>query len=242
MRRLWLLLASGLLLVATAEAQEQAGAEEDEGPWSGEISFGYLATRGNAENTNLNTSFGIGYATGNWKHRFEALMLHATESKVTTAEAYEAGWRSERTLTEPNFLFGALNWRHNRFSGYPEQNSATVGYGRRVLDTGVHTLNLDVGGGYRRSERSDGVLESDFIVSGGLDYKWQFSETAEFTQVFGVEWGQNNTYVESVSAVAAQLIGELALVASYTIKYNSDVLPGTENTDTWTAISLEYRF
>jgi putative salt-induced outer membrane protein YdiY len=42
--------------------------------------------------------------------------------------------------------------------------------------------------------------------------------------------------------VGAQLIGNLALVASYIIKYNSDVLPGTLNTDTWTAISLEYRF
>jgi len=230
-----------LFLVSGAHAQQEEAAE-DEGPWSGEVSLGYLATRGNSENTNLNTSFSVGYATGKWRHVFNALALHATVEQATTAEAYEAGWRSERTLTEPNFLFGALNWRNNRFSGYPVQNSATAGYGRRVLDTGVHTLNLDVGGGGRRSERSDGVIETDFIVSGGLDYKWQFSETAEFTQVFGIEYGQSNTYMESISAVGAQLIGNLALVASYTIKYNSDVLPDSVNTDTWTAISLEYRF
>jgi putative salt-induced outer membrane protein len=231
-----------LLLAFAAQAQEEAGAAADEGPWSGEVSFGYLATRGNADNTNLNTSFGVGYATGKWQHSLSALALHATESKATTAEAYEVGLRSERTLTEPNFLFGALNWRKNRFSGYPEQNSAIVGYGRRVLHTGVHMLNLDVGAGARRSERSDAVIENDFILSGGLGYKWQFSETAEFTQTLGIEYGQNNTYMESISAVGAQLIGNLALVASYTIKYNSDVLPGTVNTDTWTAISLEYRF
>ena len=232
----------GLTLVFAAHAQEEAGAEEPEGPWSGEVSFGYLATRGNAENTNLNTSFDIGYEIGKWRHSVDALALHATESRATTAEAYELGWRSERTLTEPNFLHGGVTWRKNRFSGYPIQNSAIVGYGRRVLDTGVHTLNLDVGAGGRRSERSDGVIENDLILSGGLDYKWQFSETAEFTQVIGLEYGENNTYLESESAVGAQLIGNLALVASYTIKYNSDVLPGTLNTDTWTAISLEYRF
>jgi len=31
-------------------------------------------------------------------------------------------------------------------------------------------------------------------------------------------------------------------VASYTIRRNSDVLPGTEETDTRTAVSLEYAF
>jgi putative salt-induced outer membrane protein len=51
-----------------------------------------------------------------------------------------------------------------------------------------------------------------------------------------------NTYLESVSAVTARLVGQLALVASYTVKNNSDVPVGTENTDTFSAIALEYRF
>jgi putative salt-induced outer membrane protein len=38
------------------------------------------------------------------------------------------------------------------------------------------------------------------------------------------------------------IVGELALVLSYTIKNNSDVPAGVEETDTFTAISLEYAF
>jgi putative salt-induced outer membrane protein YdiY len=34
----------------------------------------------------------------------------------------------------------------------------------------------------------------------------------------------------------------LALVASYTVKHNTEVLPLTEKTDTYTALSLEYVF
>ena len=41
--------------------------------------------------------------------------------------------------------------------------------------------------------------------------------------------------------MSAKLLGDLALVASYTIKNNSDVPPLTEKTDTYTALSLEYR-
>jgi hypothetical protein len=45
-----------------------------------------------------------------------------------------------------------------------------------------------------------------------------------------------------VSAIKARLVGNLALVASYTLKRNSDVLPEIEETDTFTALSLEYAF
>ncbi len=67
-------------------------------------------------------------------------------------------------------------------------------------------------------------------------------ETAEFRQDLTVEAGGENTYTQSVTAISAKLLGELALVASYTIKNNSDVPPLTEKTDTYTALSLEYLF
>ena len=57
-----------------------------------------------------------------------------------------------------------------------------------------------------------------------------------------MEAGKSNTYAESVTAISAKLLGDLALVASYTIRNNSDVPPLTEKTDTFTALSLEYVF
>jgi hypothetical protein len=35
-------------------------------------------------------------------------------------------------------------------------------------------------------------------------------------------------------------VGNLALVASYTVKHTTEVLPLTEKTDTYTALLLEY--
>jgi len=48
--------------------------------------------------------------------------------------------------------------------------------------------------------------------------------------------------VESVSAVRANLVGDFALVVSYTIKHNTDVPPTSENTDKLSAVSIEYKF
>lgn len=233
----WLLVFVGIFAASLANAQ---AAETD--PWSGNVQLGYLATSGNTENSNLNAGFEIGYSAGKWTHSVAAFAINASEANATTAEAYELGWKSERDLSEVDFLFGRLNWRKDRFSGYPTQFSQSVGYGRRLIDTTAHKLNAEIGGGARQADRADGTTENDLIVRAGLDYQWQFSETAAFTQDFSVESGQDNTYMESISAISARLIGELAIVASFTVKNNSDVPAGTEKTDTYSAVSLKYQF
>jgi putative salt-induced outer membrane protein len=217
-------------------------AEEQEGPWSGKATLGYLATSGNTENSNLNSGFALGYTTGDWSHLAELHAINATESEVTTAEAYELGWKSEWNMSEKSFLFGRLKWRKDRFSGYDTQFSQTIGYGHRLLNTDEHKLNVEAGVGARQSDLADGTTEEEMIFRGGLQYKWHFSETADFRQEFAVEAGSDNTYGESITALSAKLMGNLALVASYTIKNNSDVPPLTEKTDTYTALSLEYVF
>lgn len=226
-------------LLAHEVEEEETGPES---PWSGKARLGYLATSGNTDNTNLAGAFEISYSAEKWAHFFDATTIKASESNTTTAEAYSAGWKSERTLSEVNFLFGRLDWRKDRFSGYDTQFSQTVGYGHRLIDNDKHSLNGELGFGARQSELADGRSESETILTGGLYYKWAISENAEFTQDLLVEVGNENTFSQSKTAVSATLAGNLALVASYTIKNNSEVPPGTEKTDTFTALSLEYSF
>jgi putative salt-induced outer membrane protein len=215
---------------------------EDEGPWAGKVNLGYLATSGNTENSTMNSGFEISYTTGKWTHFAEAFAIKASESEITSAEAYDLGWKSERQLSDKDFLFGRLQWRKDRFGGYAAQFSQTLGYGRRIIDNDVHKLNGELGAGARQSELQDGATGDEAIFRGGLYYTWQFSETAQFRQDLTAEIGDKNTYSESVTALSAKLVGDLALVASFTIKNNSDVPPLTEKADTYTALSLEYTF
>lgn len=225
-------------LAAPVAAQQQ----EDGGPWSGKATLGYLATSGNTENSNLNTGFEVSYAANAWTHRLRALAINATENEVTTAEAYEVGWKSELALSEANYIFGRVVWRKDRFSSYDQQMSESIGYGRRLIDTDRHKLNAEIGAGARQSDLVDGTQEDEVILRSGLDYVWAFSENAQFSQDVGVEAGDTNTYIESITALKSQLLGQLALVASYTVKHNTEVVPGSEKTDTFSALSLEYAF
>jgi putative salt-induced outer membrane protein len=230
---------AALISPLTSFAQD---AEEDASPWAGKATLGYLATSGNTENSTLNTGFEVGYTSGKWAHSLTAAAISASENEENTAEAYDLGWKSERKITDQDFLFGRLQWRKDNFGAYDTQFSQTLGYGRRLINNDKHKLNIELGVGARQSEPQFGRDENETIFTAGAYYRWQFSETAEFRQGLKAESGSANTYSESVTAISAKLMGDLALVASYTIKNNSDVPPLTEKTDTYTALSLEYVF
>ena len=216
--------------------------EEEEGPWSGKASLGYLATSGNTENTSLNSAFEIAYVKSRWEHILNQKAVEASSDESTTAEAYEAAWKSEYNLNDTDYLFARLQWRKDRFSGYDTQFSQSVGYGRRILKTERHELNAEIGLGALQSDLADGTSEDQVIARGGVDYLFVINENTEFTQDVIVESGEDNTYIESISAVKTSLVGNLALVASFTIKNNSSVPEGSKERDTFTALSLEYVF
>lgn len=239
-----LVLVSGLVLALPVHAQQPSAASGPPAadPWLFKATLGYLATSGNTDSSSLNSGFTVEYASGRWHHALEGRAIKSSEEEQTTAEAYALGWKTEYNWTEHDYLFARADWRKDRFSGYDQQLSETIGYGRRLIDTGTHVLNAEVGAGARQSDLADGTSEDEAILRAGLDYTWQFSETARFTQVLAVESGSDNTFLESVSAVTASLVERLALVASYTIRNNSTVPLGRENTDRFTALSLEYSF
>ncbi len=231
-----------MIAALVAPASLVAQQSEPQSPWSGKATLGYLATSGNTENSTLNTGFELGYKTGKWAHLVMASAVNASEDDSTTAEAYDLGWKSERNFTDNDFLFGRLDWRKDRFGGFDTQFSQTVGYGRRLIDADKHKLNAEIGAGARQSETQLGVTEDETVFRGGIDYKWLISETSQFRQDVTAEGGADNTYIESVTALSARVFGDVALVASYTIKHNTDVAPTLEETDTYTALSLEYSF
>jgi putative salt-induced outer membrane protein len=141
-----------------------------------------------------------------------------------------------------DYLFFSGDWRQDEFSGYDKQVTEAVGYGRRLIDTARHTLALEGGLGAKQSDLVTGEELDEGIVRGGLDYLLRISETSEFSQKLLLEQGDDNRYTESTSALKTRIVGNLALVLSYVIKNNSDVPVGIEETDTFTALSLEYGF
>lgn len=226
-----------LIVAGPALAQEEA-----EGPWSGKVGLGYLATSGNSDNTALNAVFEVGFASGRWRHDFNALALGNVADDETTAERYKLGYKAQYDFSEFNYLFGLLGWEKDRFSGVEEQTTEAIGYGRRIINNEKHVLNAEIGVGARQLDFADGTSESGVVGRAAMDYAWTISDTAQFTQTVAIESGSENTYAETVSALSATIVGNIAVSLSYTIKHNTDAPPGFEETDTFTAVNLDYAF
>lgn len=217
-------------------------ADEDAGPWSGTARLGYLSTSGNTDTDNVNARFELGYAPGRWKHSGFAAGIGAREEDRTTAEAYELGARTTYDFNEFDYLFAQASWRKDKFSGYDQQISESVGYGRRLINTQRQHLNVEIGAGARQAKLRDGASRNEAILRFGSDYEYRFNDFAAFNVDLAVESGSDNTFSEAVAAVRTQLLGRLALVVSYTVRNNSSVPVGTSRTDTYSALSLEYKF
>lgn len=215
---------------------------EPEDRFAGRVQLGYLAASGNSETVNSNGKLLFGWELVDWRHSVAAAAIYSEDDEETTAENYRFGYKADRKLDEQNYLFGTVNWEKDEFSGFENRLTEAVGYGRRVFDTEQHTLDLEIGVGARQTDLTTGEERDETIGRLAGDYLWQFGEYSDFSQSLVVESGEENTYIESVSSITAQLLGELDLVVSYTIKRNSEVPAGLENTDSYTSVNVQYTF
>lgn len=239
-----------LWLVVPAAFGADAG-DEEKGPWSGRLVLGYLATSGNTDNTSANLEAGLNWDGQRWHHVLSGRATGQSQENDTTAEAYKATYEAKFDLSERTYLFALADYNKNRFTSYPEQTFEFVGIGRRFIKTDRHELNAQAGVGASQSDLQELLPDGTRVPAGSVDefnwrasgkYKWKISDNARFEQSLSVNSGSSNTFTESVTELGANIYGALALVISYKIQNNSDVRPGTEKTDTFAAVSLEYAF
>lgn len=238
MRKFVFALAALVGVAGTAHAADA----EDTGPWSGNVAAGFVKSTGNTEDTTGNFDLDVAYTIKPWEHTLKGRAYGSSDEQGTTAESYALGWKSTYDFNEFNYTFGALDWNKDRFAGFTRQTFATVGYGRRILNNETFVLNAEVGVGYAKQKPAVGETEDGASGTLGGDFTWNFSDTASFEQTLYVFFTSDNNFWESVSKVRTTLTGALGLAVSYTVKQNSDVPPGTDKTDTLTAISLDYAF
>lgn len=236
----------GLLLMAPAFG---AVAADPQPPWSGEASAGVVVTTGNSESSTANAKGEVVYASERWRNTFNAAALRSVQADaltgddVVTAERYAVGNKTDFNFSDRDYAFLALEFEKDLIGPVRERTSETVGYGRKILAGPAHLLEAELGAGARQTEaQGTGEKFNDAIGRGRLAYKWNFSETSHFGETIKVESGDSNTTSESVTELRLSLVGKLFALASYTVRSNSDVPPGTKKTDTITTFSLGWSF
>lgn len=230
----------------------------------GQFELGVIATSGNTETQSYKGKLDVKQDLENWRNQFILEGLYKrdqveiddgsgeiTKEDRTTAEKYFGSAQGDYKLNaEYASFFMYAEYESNRFSGFDFQYTVAAGYSNRLFTTDNSHLTYDIGPGYTvdQPEEIDGVeqeSEENVVLRVAIKYEYQISENAKFTQNVSSNYStddEKNTKTKSVTALTAQLNSSLALRASYTVDYNSEVPAGREHADTETAITVVYSF
>jgi len=211
--------------------------------FSGNGELGLLLASGNSETETFNSALNLTWENGPWLNESTASFVYGRDDGETNSNRFVASNRTKYDFSERRYAFGALRYDRDRFSAYSYQGTISLGAGYRLIDNERHRLNLEAGPGFRVAERRvDNEKENEAILRGLADYAWTISDNAELTNRLLVEAGADNTFAENALAVSVAINTRLALKAGVSVRHNTEVDAGRENTDTLTTVNLVYNF
>jgi putative salt-induced outer membrane protein len=231
---------TGIVAIAVLGGLASGTAAAD---WSGKGTFGGVLARGNTDTETINLNVDVENKLDRWTHKAGASMLRTVTDDITSADRWELRGESQYSLTERSYLFGALRYEDDAFTDYSYQATATGGYGYHFIMTDTTKFEGQIGAGYRQTElRLTGEQEDDIIARGALNFEHKLTGTALIYDRFLVESGSDNTFVQNQLGIEVKINDTFALGLDYAVRHNTDVLPGTEETDQVLTANLVYGF
>ena len=223
-------------------SQVFAATEETPSIWSADVEIGAVSTSGNTEQSNVKFRFDAARDKGQLLQNFHGDIFRAETDGSSTADKLYTFYRAGFKLDEQQSLFGRLAYEEDAFSGFDRQMDLTGGYSRKFVDSEKFRFAAETGVGARRTELETGDKETEGLVRIAGFFEWNISDNALFKQLLAFEVGEQLTTTRSESSLETAIIGNLAMKLAIKVKHNSDVLPGKENTDTESTVTLVYKF
>jgi len=206
------------------------------------VELGLVLTSGNTKTKTSNIKGKLEHTKDKFRNTVSAEALYVDGEQGKLSEKYLGAGKTAYQYGEHSYGFVNGNIERDLFSGYDYQASFSAGYGYRVIDSKEITLDFEAGPGYRQNKLDNEDAEGEMIGRVGGLFSYRFNKTATFTEELASEFGSEATISKSVTALTAQIVGNLAMKASLTAKHNSNVPDEVESLDTETALTLVYTF
>lgn len=210
--------------------------------WSGRAELGGYRTSGNSDTLGLSAVVDANREGLNWRHKFHAQADYTENLGITTREHYLASYEPNYKIDERLYIYGAGQFEADRFLGYYDRVSASVGAGYSAIKSPAIRLDIELGPAYRHTYFTDGTVQDSPAARGTVDFRWKLLSGLSLSQTASAYAQRYNSTVSSTSAVNAKLIGPLSAQLSYYVQYESQPPVGSVSTDTTSRASLVYSF
>lgn len=211
--------------------------------WSGKGKLGGVLARGNTETTTLNAHMDVLNDVERWHHKFGTSVLRTLNQDVVTADRWELRAESDYRPTRRTYMFGSLRYEDDQFTDYEYQATGAIGYGYHFIENEDTKLDAKLGVGARATElRLTGETEREDILRGALDLQHHLTDTTLVFNRYLIESGSTNTFMQNQFGIEVKINHALALGLGYEVRRNTDVLPGTRNSDQLYTANLVFGF
>ena len=211
--------------------------------WTGKGTFGGVLSRGNTDTETINLNLDVANDLERWTHKAGASMLRTVNEDITSADRWEVRGETNYKLGARSYLFGTLRYEDDAFTDYEYQATAAAGYGYRFIANDTTKLEGQIGAGVRQTElRLTGEKEDNAIARAAMIWEHKFTATTLLYDRLLVESGSDNTFVQNALGIEVKIAERFALGLDYSVRHNTDVLPGTEETDQVFTANLVYGF
>jgi len=210
--------------------------------WSGRAELsGYIST-GNSETEGVSASLALLREGLNWRQKIKLQTDYQRSLGVTSREHYLAAWEPNWKVDDRSYVYGAGQFESDRFLGYTQRYSASVGAGYSALKTSTLKLDLELGPAYRATSFTDGTTERSIAARGSVDFAFKLSPGLQLTQNASAYIEHYNSTVTGTTALNAKVLGPLSAQLSYNVQYESMPPEGRVTTDTISRAGLVYAF
>jgi putative salt-induced outer membrane protein len=217
---------------------------------------GYVSSHGNTDAQTANAKFEVIYIVDAWKHDLQLAGLYGKSDGIVSAERLDAQWQSNYNFTDRMYVFGALHYDDDKFSGFQYQETASTGLGYSLVKLADATLDVQAGYGYRRlrpeliDQAADGEVisrtpldaESGGVATASIKGMYAFNSSTKLTEVANVETGSDDTLFQNDLGLQVNMTKALAITLGYEIRHNSSPPAPLVKTDTLVTFNLAYAF
>lgn len=210
--------------------------------WKGRAELGGYLTTGNTRDKGATGVLDLTREGLQWRHKLHFQADYQESNGVTSREHEIASYEPNFKLGIDRYLYGAVQYESDRFLGYYDRYSASVGAGYSPIKTARVSLDLELGPAFRSTDFTDGKVESAFAARASLGFNWHLSPVITLKQDAATYVQRFNSTVSGTTALNAKLIGPLSAQLSYNVQYESQPPVGRIDTDTTGRAALVYSF
>lgn len=221
--------------------------------WQGQGEIGYIKSNGNTDSENLNLGLNFSNEGKVWSNQFGFSIYKSSNDNLEQANNVDAEYTLKRVLTKRSNLFLSLSYIDDKFDGFEQQSSISLGYGYKFFDSEALRWETGFGVGYRNADEipimptpGDSVAPARGLTVSGTTLVFRselespLSSNTDFIWDFRSEMGSKNSFLHSDMAIQVSMSERFSLKAQVIVRHNTDPASDADGTDTVSLLSLVY--